>query len=192
MTTELSRVESAKLENLEIVIAAGLETTISVGLALRQIRDERLYRDEYDTFDEYMLRRWNRSKQRASQLIAYAETREELSTVVDATDMPERHTRELIKADKEQWPEIVEEVKAKAESEERKPTSNDYREAVQARKPEAAKVTANHRESFEEATDLLRDLINTEERYQVLADWSEKLSALLTICEFRKKEASHP
>ena len=47
MTAEaalLSTGEHARLASLEAIVAEGLQTFIAVGVALRAIRDERLYR----------------------------------------------------------------------------------------------------------------------------------------------------
>ena len=65
--TEL--LERQKLIDLEGVIERGLETFIEVGNALLQIRDERLYQRDYDTFEDYCRERWQMSRSRAHRLI---------------------------------------------------------------------------------------------------------------------------
>lgn len=184
-STELTLVEVAKLENLEIVIAANKDAAFLMADALRVIKEEKLYRGVYLTFDEYVGTRWGFSRQRAYQLIKAAE----VSTAVD-DDIPERHAREIAKADKEQWPEIVEEVQAKAESEERRPTADDYKQAVKERSGEIVtkpKVSAHAADEFDAAIETAKDLINEESRIGLLATWANKIEALLTICRFRQK-----
>lgn len=45
---------------------------VEIGLALATIRDRRLYRAEFRTFEEYCRERWGFSRRRAYQLIACA------------------------------------------------------------------------------------------------------------------------
>lgn len=79
--------ESKRLMGLEKTIQAGVETFITVGLALEEIRAARLYRAEFETFQEYCQKRWNFTKSRAFQLIDAAATVKALppplSTIVD-------------------------------------------------------------------------------------------------------------
>ena len=57
---------------LEATIEHGMQTFVEVGLALMEIRDDRLYRAEFGTFEEYCNQRWGWTRMRASQLIAAA------------------------------------------------------------------------------------------------------------------------
>jgi len=49
------------------------EAFVAVGLALKAIRDRRLYRERYGTFEEYSARRWELSRRRGYELCAAAE-----------------------------------------------------------------------------------------------------------------------
>lgn len=83
---KLALVELADLKKLEKIIAAGEKTFIEVGVALTTIREKRLYREGYETFDEYCQKRWGWTRQRASQLILAASASQgsaALSTMVD-------------------------------------------------------------------------------------------------------------
>ena len=51
--SELSVVEVQRLEALESVIDAGMQTFVHVGNALLEIRDNRLYRNTHRTIEEY-------------------------------------------------------------------------------------------------------------------------------------------
>ena len=68
-TTDLTRPESMKLVDLEMTIEEGLATFVAVGASLAMIREQRLYRDTHNTFDEYCQERWgwtaSRSRQRS-------------------------------------------------------------------------------------------------------------------------------
>lgn len=65
----LTPVETAKLENLEIVIEAGMKSFLDVGNALSQIRDEELYRASHMRFQDYLRERWDMEERRAYQLM---------------------------------------------------------------------------------------------------------------------------
>ena len=69
----LNSEEQTALEYHENVIDKGLETFIEVGRSLQYIRDNRLYRNEYKTFADYVKDRWQRGKNWANQLIASTE-----------------------------------------------------------------------------------------------------------------------
>lgn len=64
----------ATLADLEVVIERGLGTFVKVGEALATIRDQRLYRQGHETFEDYCRDRWGFSASRARQLIGASET----------------------------------------------------------------------------------------------------------------------
>lgn len=72
-STALSTVEHSRLAELESTIARGLQTFVDVGTALLEIRDGRLYRQEYGTFEGYCQDKWGFSRSRAHRLIDAAE-----------------------------------------------------------------------------------------------------------------------
>jgi hypothetical protein len=70
---ELSPAEADELKSYELAIERGLETFFEVGLALAAIRDRRLYRAEFPTFEEYCAEKWGMTARRARQLWSAAE-----------------------------------------------------------------------------------------------------------------------
>jgi uncharacterized membrane protein len=72
-TTTLSTQETQYLAMLEATIKNGLGIFWKVGEALAEIRDRRLYRQEYPTFAEYCEKKWGFSDSRARQLITSSE-----------------------------------------------------------------------------------------------------------------------
>jgi hypothetical protein len=66
---DLSRSETRELAECEAVIQRGLATFIEVGSALLKIRDDRLYRATYGTFEKYCQERWQMSKTHANRMI---------------------------------------------------------------------------------------------------------------------------
>lgn len=126
------RLVKSELAKHEAVIERGLRTTIEVGLSMKAIRDNRLYAAEYDSFDSYIKNRWEYTRQRAYQLIEAAEVDANLSTIVGASDRPQRetHLREVAKAPAAKQAEVVRKAVERAAEENRKPTARDYKKVV--------------------------------------------------------------
>jgi len=85
---------------LEEIIEHGLSSFIEVGNALSEIRDAKMYGNEYSTFEEYCEGRWGFQNKRAYQLIDAAKCVAEISTIVEPESLPvtESQVRELKKA----------------------------------------------------------------------------------------------
>lgn len=79
----------ARLKELESVIASGFHHVVEVGQALREIRDDRLYRELGGdlTFEQYVQSRWSLMRNRAYQYLDAAEIHEAVSTNVDITPL---------------------------------------------------------------------------------------------------------
>jgi hypothetical protein len=82
MADALSVTEVAKLEDLEIVIAGGLQSFVDVGQALMQIRDGRLYRIQFGTFEDYCQDRWSFGRSYVNKIIAASDAVSSLGTNV--------------------------------------------------------------------------------------------------------------
>lgn len=84
----------------------------SGGQALMTIRDKRLYRQDYSTFEAYCQERWGMTHRRVNQLIAATETVNSLGTLVPTLPTNERQTRPLTQLPPEQqapaWQRAVE------------------------------------------------------------------------------------
>lgn len=72
MTEPITLTESSRFVALEKTIAKGQQTFVEVGIALAEIRDSKLYRADYGTFEEYCKDKWGWSKQHAYNLIQCA------------------------------------------------------------------------------------------------------------------------
>lgn len=122
---------SDELARHEAIIERGLRTTIEVGISMKAIRDQKLYKGKYDNFESYVKLRWECSRSRAYQLIEAAEVDANLSTIVDK-DRPqtESQLREVAKAPVEKQAEVVKKAVEKAAEENRKPVAKDFAEAV--------------------------------------------------------------
>lgn len=128
---ELTLEENTKLDWLEGVIEKGKKTFIDVGMALTEIRDKRLYRKSFNTFEAYCQERWGFSRQFASLQIQSAEIASSLSSILD---IPNGSTAEqFVSVPKEQRQEVAETAK-KIAAEKGRDTINsrDVKEAKEA------------------------------------------------------------
>ncbi len=98
----LSEAESAKLSRLEAVIETGLVEFKRVGLALLEIRDSRLYRAEFGTFEEYCRERWGMSKTHANRYVEAAGVAVNLTPMGVIQPERERQLRPLAPLEPEQ------------------------------------------------------------------------------------------
>lgn len=112
-TQTLSPVETAKLENLEVVIESGLKEFLKVGNALFEIQQGKLYRATFGTFEDYCQDRWDLQKSHAYRLIDAAEVAADLSPNGGNQQQPknERQVRPLTQLPREDrasaWREAV-------------------------------------------------------------------------------------
>jgi hypothetical protein len=113
----LTRAEAGSLAECEEKIRAGLQTFVEVGTALATIRDNRLYRAEYGSFEQYVEDRWQLSRAHAYRMIVAADA---VSPIGD-TDLPmptnEGQARELARTPASDradvWRETVERTNGK-------------------------------------------------------------------------------
>lgn len=105
--------ESHELERCEVVIKQGLQTFIEVGQALMTIREKRLYRIGFKTFEDYCTYKWGMVQQSATRLIRAYETVTNLQSEPMGSVLPqsERQIRPLTSLEpeiqKEVWTEVV-------------------------------------------------------------------------------------
>lgn len=93
----LSTHERARLDECERSIDRLRHAFVDAGLALREIRDARLYREHYPTFDAYTLNVHHIRRNYADKLIAAAEAAQLVGTIVPELPAPGTiaHAREL-------------------------------------------------------------------------------------------------
>src|SRR5579885_2562724 len=106
----LTVTEQTELDERESRIENGLKAFYEVGQELIAIRDRKLYRATYQTFEAYLQERWQMSRSRGYELMSASEVIENLS---DMPDKPEnaRQADALSKAPADQqqqaWTEAV-------------------------------------------------------------------------------------
>jgi hypothetical protein len=105
--------ESHELERCEVVIKQGLNTFIEVGEALFLIRDKRLYRREFKTFEDYCQQKWALSKPYVNRIIAASQTFTNLAPIGVILPNTESQVRPLVGLEKDVqiavWNDVVHE-----------------------------------------------------------------------------------
>ena len=103
--------ERNELERCEVVIKQGLQTFVEVGQALMLIRDKRLYRAEFGTFENYCNDKWQLQRRHVYRLIDSSEVVKNVSHGTQIQPKNERQARPLTKIEpelqKEVWNETV-------------------------------------------------------------------------------------
>lgn len=124
--------DARRLAELEGVIQGGLERFVETGQALLEVRDSRLYRINYPTFEAYLKGRWNLERRHAYRLMEASEVAGALGDVTHGTQgLTERSARELAPVLREQGAEAVREVWAEAvDTNNGHPTAADVRAVV--------------------------------------------------------------
>lgn len=117
MLNKISNVTTERLIQCESVIERGLHTFIDVGNALLEIRDNRLYREQYSTFEDYCRERWNIQRAHAYRMIEAAKLNTILSPIGDILPITESQARPLTSLEPEEqitvWQRVVETAPAK-------------------------------------------------------------------------------
>jgi len=116
MDTSLTKQDRDELVRYEGIIKRGLHTFIEVGLALMAIRNSRLYREHYHTFEGYLAARWPElSSRRAYQLMEAAQVAHNVnhgSMNQGSPPASERHVRPLVKLEPDEqrtaWQRVIE------------------------------------------------------------------------------------
>jgi hypothetical protein len=101
LTPDLTTNEVADLLRLEAVIRRGVAVFVEVGSALMEIRDKRLYRGQFPTFEEYCRDRWQLQRAYAYRLIEAAGVVANLSPMGDILPTNERQARPLTQLEPE-------------------------------------------------------------------------------------------
>ena len=130
----LSLPEREDLAGLERIVERGLSTFTEVGCALLAIRDRRLYRGSFTTFEAYCLARWTITKTHANRLIQAHGVVSSMTPVGVIPPPNERQARPLVGLDPDDAAEAMEEARETASSENRPVTAKDVDVAALARK----------------------------------------------------------
>lgn len=118
-----------RLQTSEQIIESGLKTFVEVGNALMSIRDERLYREQYPTFEAYCRERWSWSSRHVNRQIEAAQIAGAVGPI-GPVPSTESQARELSRLKE---PEAIRETWQEVTSSNPQPTARDIRQAVERR-----------------------------------------------------------
>jgi phage N-6-adenine-methyltransferase len=172
MNEVITVAESQRLEVLESVIDAGMQTFVHVGNALLEIRDSRLYRQTHGTFEDYCRERWGMQRNYANKLIAAAEVATNLGTTVPILPTAERQIRPLTTLEPEQqreaWQRAVETAtNGKVTAAHVQAVVNEYRKPAEMSTPYPLPAWAadddDEEESEESVFDAASNAVNVED-----------------------------
>lgn len=107
----LSDDDRAALAKLEQVVSDGIKAFSAAGRALQLIRDKQLYREHFETFEDYIAAKWTMTRQHATRLMQAADVVRNLSPTgfTPSTERQARPLADLPAADQvEAWKEAVE------------------------------------------------------------------------------------
>lgn len=188
--TQMASVERSQLADLETTIERGLTTFVEVGTALATIRDSRLYRDGYATFEEYCRARWGMTRQAANRLVAASE----VATVLEPTgSIPtsERQVRPLVSLEPDEQREAWGRANEIAEVEGTRVRARHVEQAVKERKsvsrgihfdgrPPAESLIQSWRDEYLRMKGIVEDTIADKHPASVLATlWAEAAEPMI-------------
>ncbi len=107
----LNEAEALELSSLEASVERALKAFWEIGQALRKILDKGLYRENYKTFSEYCINRWEMSRRTAYYLIEAASVYENVNRGSQILPANERQARPLTSLTPEEqqkvWAEVI-------------------------------------------------------------------------------------
>lgn len=111
MVVPLTTEEKDALGEHELTISQGIHAFVAVGQALLAIRDGKLYRADYKTFEDYCRQRWDFGRSRAYRLMEAAEVASDLSPNGQQMVTNERQARALALVPNHLREEVLQRVK---------------------------------------------------------------------------------
>ncbi len=108
----LTPAPSSRLRDLESTIQKGMQTFFEVGTALKEIRDNKLYQADHDTFDSYCQNRWGIDRTYAHRHIQAADVIAGMlpnGNILPANEFQCRPLVKLLDADQQHaWQTVIE------------------------------------------------------------------------------------
>ena len=115
-----------------VEVVRDLPKFVSVGNALIELKQLEVYKETHKTFEAFVRDKFSLERQQAYRLMEAASVARNLSPIGDKIETPklESQLREVGKAPPEKQAEVVKKAVQKAAEENRKPTANDFKQAV--------------------------------------------------------------
>lgn len=184
----LSRQEQQELAALESTIQRNLSSFYEMGIALMTIRDKRLYRDGFDTFEHYCREKWQFARAQAYRLIDSAKVIENLSPIGDKP-ATESQVRPLTKLEPEQQKEVWE--KAVQTAPEGKITARHVQkivnEAMETKRPEPETSTYNRVEAQPVSDAMIFAGMAISQLERIRSDDPKRIQALDRVAQWIQK-----
>ena len=140
--SELTTTEQGRLDELEGIIERGQKTFVEVGQALAEVRDSRLYRLEFSTFESYCQKRWGWSRRTCNQLISAKSAVENLGAIAPKSESQVRPLTKLNdqpEKQKEAWEKACRETEREDSEGNPNPTAKEVKAAVDKQTEEPAR-----------------------------------------------------
>jgi hypothetical protein len=114
MENQLSIQENTRLRHCEAVIEKSMNSFYEMGIALREIRDSKLYKESNGTFEDYLEEKWKIERRHGYRYIEAANTFENVSNWTQTVPTSEGQVRPLTKikdpeTQQRVWQEVVKE-----------------------------------------------------------------------------------
>jgi hypothetical protein len=136
--THLSKTERTELEGLEANISKAQQAFQAAGHALMYIREAKLWRQDYKSFDDYLAKRWDFDKTYASRLITAANVVNRVKALPVDHRLPvittEWVAREVAKLDDDEIVPVLKAAARKAQSKGKELSAADIKAARQEHK----------------------------------------------------------
>jgi hypothetical protein len=132
LSESLTDSERDRYIELNAMIAQGMDAFVEVGLAILEVRDSKLYREEFATFEDYCKVRWSFTARRATQLVSSVQVVKGLAQE-GVTDLPrtDAQAMPLVSVPKGKRAEVWQEAQETAKKEGRKsPRRQDVAKAA--------------------------------------------------------------
>ena len=110
LITELTEQETTLLNECEIVVSKGIKAFKEVWGALLEIRDSKLYRKEFRTFEDYCIVKWDLSKNYVNRNLKALKTLDDLVPIGTNNLNTESQLRPLTNLEPEIKRQVVKEV----------------------------------------------------------------------------------
>lgn len=127
---QLDSEQQKRCNKLEKTIKSGVSHFVKVGMALAEIRESKLYRDRFKTFEAYCQNKWKFTRMRAHQLIEAADVSNSLPKNVKNNFTNIAQLNALGKAPKEQREELAQQVIENTRARQKRMTSTDVEAVV--------------------------------------------------------------
>lgn len=105
--SDMSKVEQTRFVELKNVVKQTAGAFVRCGEALAEIRDRKLYRVQYETFEQFVEKEYNWTRQRAYQMIDAAKTVKTLPPKMSTRVDTEKKARALAKVPEENRKSVV-------------------------------------------------------------------------------------